>query len=278
MGKSMSYDSEKSRLFNAILAAVVLSSVFVLALSSTAHAAVENSIIKRLEAGEVVSAKSGSSFIIQALVDKDPMKVQQVLMSDLSKLPDVFENVAFARTYKDKAGKKLLYLKLRGLGDGLGILMEVKQGADQAFRNAKDFNSSGAYQYRNTLQDVNLATDPNAQELTKEVAATNKANSAEMRTLVNGPSLVLEGPLNEIMELPNLRVTLNLSVGTYMVMKKGQLPVIKSYLVSKTAFGSQTPKESLGDYRGFGDARLGLAERMAKDLFAVLQLKLASLL
>lgn len=271
-----------------------LKSVSLLLLTGiSAVSAAENRILERLEKGEVISSKTGSSFFVQALVNKEPEKVQAAF-ADLSKLPAVFPQIAFARPYVDKKDERqFVYLKLRGLGDGQSVLMEVKSAGGEAFLNAKELVLSGEYgRGRDTTTEVDTAKEKNQLELKTQIDEANEGDEGA-RFMGVANSLVLEGPLNEVMELPNVRMTIHLGYSSYMqipadqsgqkVSKKGSPPSVvvpvaapekKTYLVAKVSFGNQTAKRELGDYRGFGESRLNLAERLGTSVFSALRVNL----
>src|SRR5690606_12647954 len=103
------------------------------ALLTTKSLFANTSVIHQLEQGTVVTTRMGSSFTVEALIEQDPDRVAEAIFENLNKLPEVFSNVAFAKPIQvkedDGTERSLVYLKLRGLGDGLGVLMEVKAGS-----------------------------------------------------------------------------------------------------------------------------------------------------
>jgi hypothetical protein len=249
---------------------------------SNVHAS-DNSILQRLEKGEVISSKIGSSFFIQALVDTSPDKMKEIF-SDLRKLPKIFPQIAFAvpyvgKTKGDDDKRNFVYLKLRGLGDGVSALMEVKSGGDDAFLNAKEFVIGNDYHSgRNTAAEVDFSEERNNLELKSKIdEANSKSDSARFLGISN--SLILEGPINEVMELPNVRVTINLGVASYTQILTNNEPKKapadkKSYLVAKVSFGNQVNRGELGDIRGFGDAKLTIAQQIGTNVIRTLQSRL----
>lgn len=269
------------------------------ALGVTRLQAEDNRILKRLEHGEVISSRTGSSFFVQALTAQTPDKVRAVF-SDLTKLPTVFPQVAFAVPYVGKGkdeGRNFLYLKLRGLGDGVGVLMEVKSGGGDAFANAKELILGGEYHAaRSTEGEVDITKEANQVSLKSAVDEAN-ARGEDPRFVDLTKSLVLEGPLNEVMEMPNVRFTIHFGVASYTSVSTGSStgdegarlargvniasPAAaknsmdkKSYLIAKVSVGNQIAREGLGDIRGFGDARLALAESLGSKVLSVLRTNL----
>jgi hypothetical protein len=271
-------------------------SVYLFAVSISAAYAHDNRILSRLEKGEVISSKTGSSFFVQALVGQTHEKIQAAF-SDLSKLPKIFPQIAFAVPYVGKengkdAGRNFLYLKLRGLGDGVGVLMEVKSGGGEAFANAKELILSSDYnQSRSTEGEVNINKEANQLELKAQIDAAN-AKGDESRFVGAEKSLILEGPLNEVMEMPNTRFTIHLGVASYTSIvsakaieaavfdskagpaKKSNSLDKKAYLIAKVSVGNQMVRRELGDIRGFGDARLSLAEHLGTNVLSALRVQL----
>lgn len=242
-------------------------------------------MIDRLESGEIVSTKMGSAFVVQQVIKKRAGAVAEALFKDIRKLPSVFPNIAFVRPYTTQDGKTLLYMKLRGVRDGLGVLMEVKEGAADAFSNATALVANSAQMgLRDTKDEVDFKKDPQNQ---LAVDTPNEPNIPLRRKVGVGMNLLLEGPLNQVMEMPNLRLTLNLGIGGYKILKMDpadpnneMMAETKSdftYLVAKVSVGSQMARGELGDYRGFGEGRLSLAQSMGTDVFETLKKKLESL-
>ncbi len=271
----------KINLKQSILSTCVVS-LMVLGTSSALLA--ENKILSRLERGEVVSGKTGASFFVQALVNKEPEKVASAFVN-LSKLPTVFPQIAFARPYIGSDGRQFVYLKLRGVGDGVGILAEVKNASSEAFRNAKELIvSSEVSKGRDASSETTSFTgEVNHLQLTREIDTANKSESAT-RFLGETSGIILEGPINSIMELPGVRMTLHLGYSSYVSVGGNKAKASKAsessdssrqtYLVAKVVFGNQAPKESLGDYRGFGERRLSLATLMGVNAIQALRASL----
>lgn len=267
-------------------------SIYFFAASFSAASAQDNHILNRLEKGEVVSSKAGASFFVQTLVNQAPEKVQAML-SDLSSLPKVFPQIAFAVPYVGKGkdeGRNFLYLKMRGLGDGMSLLMEVKSGGGEAFANAKELIVNSDYsQSRATESEVDASKEPNHLELKSQIDESN-AKGEDARFVGVGRSLILEGPLNYVMEMPNTRFTISIGVSPYTQIgvekpldekaakdpkaaKKIAAPEKKTYLIAKLSVGNQVSHEEL-DYNGFGDARLSLAQNIGTNVFSALRIKL----
>ena len=243
-----------------------------------------NPVLDRLERGEVISSKSGQAFLLQSIVKKDASAVLKSLTGDLKTLSKVIPQVAFAKPMLTESGKKILYLKLRGLGDGLGILLEVKQGASESFANARALiRSADLLPLRDTQDSVNDVSDG---MVLKAVEERNKTSADATRIIGGDQVLVLEGPLNKIMAMPNLRLTAEISVAPYTIMEKssgiigGPAPKVMSYslLQVRMAVGNQVRiGGELGDYKGFGDQRLELAKLTGEELVRNLRLKIESL-
>lgn len=246
-------------------------------LGLAANVLADNRILERLEKGEVVSQKTGASFFVQSIVNKEPEKVVASFL-DFKKLSNIFPQVAFSRPYVTQEGRQFLYLKLRGLGDGLGVLMEVKNANPEAFANARELvASSEIAPARDTSAEVSTREEENELQLRKEIDKAN-ASGAQPRFLGASGGIVLEGPINEVMELPGVRISINLGFAPYTSIKstgagasKASALARKTYLVAKVAFGNQMPKEQLGDYRGFGDQRLSLAQSMGVNVLESLK-------
>ncbi|MDB5037106.1 MAG: hypothetical protein JWQ35_634 [Bacteriovoracaceae bacterium] len=270
-------------IFNRKLGIVLISSAACVGAISSAYSE-ENKILERLEKGEVISAKTGASFFMQALVQKDSAKIEAAF-SDLSKLPAVFPQIAFARPYvegKGDSARKFLYLKLRGLGDGVSVLMEVKSGGDEAFVNAKELILGGDIRpSRDTSAEVDSSKESNQLALDKSIDAANESDS-KGRFLGAATEITLEGPLNELMEMPTVRATINLGIQSFgespsalktPALKGLKLPAAskRTYLVAKVSFGNQMPNGELGDIHGFGEARLSLAQQIGVNIFSTLR-------
>jgi hypothetical protein len=240
------------------------------------------SILERLEKGEVVSSKIGSSFTIQTLIKKDVDEVGSQMFKDVSKFPKILDEVAFARHYitKDVKAldkKHLVYLKVRGLGDGVGILLEVKQGGVDSYSNARALDlSSESFPLRDTEAEVSLRDDAMNQAVVK-AAAIQDENKKTGKYPDFDPSLgpvtnlILEGPLNDVPQLPGVRMVVNLGICSY---KKPKDRTEYTYMVAKMAFGNQIVRGELGDYKGFGDTRLSLAQAMGNNFISNLRAKL----
>lgn len=252
----------------------------------------QNSIFQRLEHGEVVAAKTGSSFVLQAVTNADPAKLEAAF-HDLNQLPKVFSQIAFVRAYttNDNPPRHLLYMKLRGLQDGTGVLVEVKQGGDEAFANATALRASAdSLGLRDTAKEVDLTNDPSNTRLMTDADAEKKLGGDVRNVSISG-SIIAEGPINPIIESPSTRVVLNLAYGTYSVTKgsapKGAAltpdlnsPIVgetKGFLMVKVSFGNQIARGELGDYRGFGEQRLNLAQDVGIDVLKGLRARLEKL-
>lgn len=250
----------------------------VLGIKSLSVGAGENRILDRLERGETVATKTGLSFMVQTLIAKEPEKVRAAL-GDFRKLPEVFSGVAYARPYVAKDSRQFVYLKLKGLGDGLGVLMEVKAAPSDAFLNARELvTSAAAYKSRDIGQAADVSADPAALQLRKEI----EESGSESHFLGATDGITLEGPLNEVMQLPNTRLVIHLGYSGYYPKAKSSKPGAagadrKTYLVAKVAFGNQVSRENLGDYRGFGERRLSLATSMGEAVIESLKQKLEAL-
>lgn len=252
------------------------------ALLASQSARADQVIFERLERGETIATTAGTAATLQMVVKKNASDISDVIFKDPQKLSKIFPNIAFARTYKTSDGKNLLYLKLRGLGDGLGVLMEVKEGGEEAFDNAIALTtSSAALGLRETGAEVNLKKDVQNQTVLEASQAGNlsvqrKITPFKNKTTYKDVNIVLEGPLNEVLEMPSLRLTMNLGLYEYDVSSAGATSNY-SYIVSKISIGNQVPRGELGDYRGFGDQRLQMTKMMGTDLFAVLKNRLENL-
>jgi hypothetical protein len=259
----------------------LLSCVLVIgALGASSELIAANRILSRLEKGEVVSTKTGSSFFVQAIINQESDKVATAF-SDLTKLPTIFPQVAIARPYVGSDGRQFIYLKLRGLGDGLGILAEVKNASSESFVNAKELvMSSEVNPSRDSSAEVDISNDPSDLQLRREI---DEANQGTTDPIFVGASsgIIMEGPFNEIIELPGVRMTVHLGYASYTSLPPATLvkgratvattPTRKTYMVAKVSFGNQTSREYLGDYRGFGERRLSLATLMGVNALEALR-------
>jgi len=247
----------------------IITGIGILSFGLNAHAG-ENPLLDSLEKGSVLSNRAGSAILAQALVKKDAAIVAKAMGEDFKKLPSIFTGLAFARPFVTKDGKNLVYLKLRGLGDSTGDLMEMKQGPREAFTNARELLKSGDLGLREQAGELNEVPD------TGVLAAISKTNQKnETQRMLGGDSvIILEGPLNEVQQMPNLRVTMAISIAPYSVVPPAKgvagaaAPVPQNFTLMqvRTAFGRQVPTGGeLGDYRGFGDHRLMIAQEIAES-------------
>ncbi len=268
----------KKSIKNSVLAGTVC--FLGLGLASIVEAAPgQNRILSRLEANEVLTTKTGSAFVVQGLANKEFEKVA-VALSDLTKLPSVFQQIAFARPYKNKDGRQFLYLKTRGLMDGMGLLMEVRSAEATAFVNARELMVSGEiYKKRDIGKDADLASDESQLQLKREMDEASKAGEG-MRDIGILRGITLEGPLNPVMQLPNVRFTINLGVAPYTYIPpatSGASSQRKTYMVVKVAVGNQVASEFIGDYRGFGEQRLTVASMLGQKVLESLRERLEKL-
>ena len=230
-------------------------------------------VFERLEQGETLTSQVGSSIFAQTLIKQPAADVQAKIFSDPSKWSSVFKNVAYAKPYVTTDGKKLVYVKLNGLGDGVGVLMEIKQGMESSFTSAKTLNiSSSALRLRNSASEV--AFDSNLPASSSEGGAN--------RTVGTDQSIVLEGPLNHVVQLPNMRITLRLGVASYTVTKdkgkdkdadKDTNKDVSNYalVMAKASFATQAPLKELGDYHGFGEQKLNISRMLSGWVLSVLR-------
>lgn len=250
-------------------------------MASSSSLSAQNMTIDRLEKGEVVSAKMGSSFLVQALVKKDQAQVTKNLFETSDKISQFFPNVAFARPFKTKDGRQLLYLKLRGAGDGLGVMLEAKQGSAGLFTNARELLKSGDRSKDRAIaqEELNQVGDNGV-----GVQIQNRNEKGQAQRLLGSESVVVfEGPLNPIPQMPTLRVSLAIALAPYTIVPAAKgvagapSPASKDYtlLQFRVAFGSQVPKgEDLGDYKGFGERRLELAKMAGANIMTALKARL----
>ena len=265
---------------------------------STLKAENQNTMFARLERGEVITSKEGAMFVVQALAKANPEDIKASLFKDLKKLPSLFPQIAFVHPYVTiveetqsvpvqpliggagiggagiqrvapstmivKKERHLVYLKLRGLGDGVGVLMEVKEGAQESFANAMELMHSGSLQFRQTEFDKPINQNQGL-NLIKETGASSKKEEIG-RNIFLEKKLTLEGPLNSVMEFPGLRIAIHLAVGRYMTTPSPGKVDVSTYLIAKVLFGTQVPKQGIGDYRGFGEQKLSLAQRVGVNV------------
>ncbi len=266
MGKSLSNFSLNG-LIRFSVAALAVGCVF-----GTAYA--QNKVLESLERGEVLTNKNGSAILVQALVDKDAAAIKELLEAeDFSGIPSIFENVASIRPFTTSDKKNLVYMKLRGLTDGLGVLMEVKDGPREAFVNARELIKSADFNSRQAAKAEHDQLDDSSAK--KDIELLN-AKTDTQRMLGVGDVILLEGPLNEVEQMPDLRVTFQISFSPYTILPPATgvagaaTPKARNltFMQVKAAFGRQVPKGTgeLGDYQGFGDARLGIVQKVAEGL------------
>lgn len=247
------------------------------ALVSSGGLVAQNKVLEALERGEVLSTKTASTVLVQAIVKKDTAAIQEIIDADLSQIPQIFENVATARPFVTSDKKNLLYLKLRGLTDGLSVLMEVKEGSREAFVNARELLKSADFNSREAAKAELIGIGEDA--VANEIDVINGQQEAQ-RMLGVGSVMLLEGPLNRVEAMPDLRLTLQISFSPYTLIEpvKGEAGAAvpktsnMTFMQIAAAFGRQVPKGAgeLGDYRGFADKRLdlvrGLGESIAKSI------------
>ncbi len=240
----------------------------------------QNKFLENLEAGQVVSSKSGASVLVQSIVNKEAAAVIKAITEDLTKLPKVFPQIAFARAYKSQ-NKNLLYLKMRGLGDGTSALVEYKQGPLETFTNAREFLKSGDFvSFREPLKKELEEAGDNG--IAGEIQKVNDKNDVQ-RLLGSDTVIEIEGPLYPIAQFPALRMSLQLSLAPYTVIPApaGQAgapaPTPKNLTLFslRAAFGNQVPRGGdLGSYRGFGDREVSAAQQMGEDLVRIVKARL----
>lgn len=241
-----------------------------------------NKILEQLEGGAVVSGKTGSTILVQALVKEDAAVVMKALTEDLKDLPKIAPQIAFARPYTMNQ-RNLVYLKLRGAGDGVGVVMEMKEGPREAFAGARAFLKSG---------DTSAFREASKEELNEVgdlglASGLAEANSrGETERLIGTDSVVLlEGPLNDVIQMPHLRMTVQLSVAPYTVrpaatgIPGAPIPQSKNYSLFqvKAALGRQAViGRDLGDYLGLRDQQVELAKGVAENVVKSIRARLES--
>jgi hypothetical protein len=231
-----------------------------------------NTVLDRLEKGEVISTHAGSAFLVQALVDSPASFVLNRLTGDLDSLSQNFEAIAFSKAFVTSTDKRLLYMKLRGVGDGAVVMMEVKQGAAGLFANAVELVKSGSLSREPALADLDAVGDNGL----GKVFAEQDPRAAVYRNLGKEQSVVLEGPLNPLPQFPQLRMTIAIGVAPYSKtdLAKGTSKN-QSLLQVKVAFGHQALKGGeLGDFKGFTQRRLQIAKNSTVDVVRAIRSRL----
>jgi hypothetical protein len=260
------------------------------------------SFVEKLERGEMFTARMATSFIMQSLVKADPTKIQDAMNKDLVKFARIIPDLAFARAFRTSDDKKLLYLKLRGLGGGTGALVEVIEGFNDAFVNAPVLKTSGTAKILRP-SGVNIA-NPWEARLTADVQKLS-AESGFNRTIGGGQTIRIVGPLHESFALEGVSVDIQIAFRPYTIQKKpdqaSKIQIGKelkleeienaagaakekaaakkeedeqqnfTLLTTQVAFVPVMPKHSLGDFAGFGERKLVTAEYGAQKFLGRLR-------
>jgi len=238
----------------------------------------QNKVLEQLEAGGVVSDKVGAAILVQILIKKDAETVLKALTEDIKKLPASVPQISLARPYTIEK-RNLVYLKLRGAGDGVGVLMEMKEGPSDGFVNARELiKSAGPGVFRDAAKSE-LEDLPNLNWQTD--LSKGDPKSGIKREIGRDTVVLLEGPLNEIPQAPSLRLSVQFSVAPYRVElpapagAKASDPLKYALFQVKVAFGSQAVIGSeLGDYRGFGDRQIEMAKSVGETVVRSIKARL----
>jgi hypothetical protein len=248
------------------------------------------SVVEKLERGEMFTARMATSFVMQTLIRQDPSRIQEAMSKDLVKFARTIPDLAFARAFRTSNDKKLLYLKLRSLGGGTGAMVEVIEGFNEAFKSAPMIPVSGvAKMLRPSGANI---SNPWEARLEADVERLSK-ESLFNRTVGVGETIRMIGPLHESFALEGVSVDIQISFKPYTLEKKpdsgnkiqigkaledeksgedaeGKLRLEKekkedetkkfTLFTTQVAFVPVVPKQSLGDFAGFGERKLVTAE------------------
>ena len=240
------------------------------------------SVMKNLESGEILSTTSGNSILLVGLIQRPFEDVKSYLSGKT--MAEGLTSLAFAKGLYTQDQKPLLYLKVKGLLDGTGLLMEMKDVNFQAkealaplFESAPILEMSLAQLSPSQIYvpSINswltqLQTEMREASLSSEV----------MRSLGDAGkvfSLALAGPLNSPMSLAGVSLQVKLDIRSYEAQSKDSVgkdhlvdyfPSLKTpnkkiewtYLGAEVSFFPAPVKEELGDYKGFGQRQLSAAK------------------
>jgi hypothetical protein len=247
-----------------------------------------HSLIRALESGEILSTTSGNAIAMAGLIQK-PYEEVRSYFSGQSMAAGIAP-LAFAKAFQTQDQRNLLYLKLRGLLDGTGLLMEVRDLSFQA-REALNPLYEGAASLPFSLAQLqagqmivpfmNTWTSPLEAEL-----RDSSVSSPLRRTLGDSGkvfSITLLGPLNPVMSLSGVSLQVRIDIRSYEAQNKEaqnpdpmtqffpslKTPVKKvewTYLGAEILFLPAPSKEEIGDFKGFGQRQLAAAQWGSRSL------------
>ncbi|TVQ76314.1 MAG: hypothetical protein EA369_10195 [Bradymonadales bacterium] len=203
----------------------------VLVLCSSSVEAVSDHKQQLLKA-QVFSERFGNALVFQRAIRLEEVDLQDLIHSGPSALAKLLPGVRLVQPFKLSDGRRMLYLKVQGLAQAEGLVLQVREGWEQAFAEAPVWEVSLPEMKAYPSQ---LAKSPFVQAL--------GANSGV---------LSLQGPLNETMDLAGLQFLLEVSTQN---LEGGH-----SVLSSQLSLYPVRPPETLGDYLGMSERRLSLAE------------------
>jgi len=236
-------------------------------------------IFAKMSSGSVQGQTIGESFYLQSLIKKAPDRISEVVESDINQLGKLIPGLNYARTFQTKDGRKLLYMKVSGFLDGTGLMMEVKRGLDALFSNGAtavlddnlfDFSSA----------EYNLSNPWQSQ---LDSAILQRSAKGEVANLSPAVEIVLEGPVNHVMDLNGLRVAILISMQQFnqnAVNKRdsaglGNTP--STYLLTQFQFRKTKWTEEWGQFSSFGSREINLAQVQATKLMRQVQASLAAI-
>lgn len=234
-------------------------------------------ILSKMSAGSVQSQTVGESFYLQSVIKKTPDRISQMIEADVNQLGKLIPGISYARAFQTKAGHKLLYMKVSGFLDGTGMMMEVKQGLDSLFENPV------TNQLDDSLFDFSEATyslqNPWQGQITAAIA--ERATKGEVASLTPSESIVLEGPVNHVMDLNGLRVAILLSLqqlNQTTADDSGDIDnAASTYLLSQFEFRKTKWTEEWGQFSNFGSREINLAQVQATKFMRQIQNSLAAI-
>lgn len=151
---------------------------------------------------------------------------------------ELIPELNFVKAFKNEEGRNFFHLNLQGLARGEGVVVEVISGFEDYFETAPTLNL----------------------DLPKMPEALSKLSRSH---LVEGyglevAKLVLQGPLNETMDLAGLGFQIEIDLRYIDQFEDPNQSLFTTYI----EFSEVARKQTLGDYLGLSAARLAAA-RMA---------------
>lgn len=259
------------------------------------------SVLSRLENGDIVSNNLGNTIAVHGIVRKNYNEMKSILGGNINALALRTPGLSFIKAFRTDENRALFYIKVRGLQDGSAFLMELKSANQEANKTLQPLFMN-AQSLPLLRQDLALDStmlplyNPLLSEIRSEITHLNSSSPVE-RALGSGSrelEFVLDGPLNPGLSLAGLRIQMKVELKAYDISSLNQhtgdplsdfFPKIGAslkevswtYLTTYLSFRSAVPKEDFGDYRGFRAHRLAAAELGAKDFVRDLRSVLESM-